>query len=198
MTININLLPRAKRKIRQESLILLLGFVLLVTGSCYLFSQYKQAQDAKLQTEVLIANVKDKKQKMQQKLLEANQQEAEKPDVARYLELPKIIENASVPTTFLLDKLAELLPTGSMVNSFEYEGPDKLKVSAKFSTIEEAVSFIKAVENSPYFVMKSVGSVGESKGEASKGLLPNDDDKVASVYTLTFEFAIKRNTSVEP
>lgn len=198
MTININLLPRARRRIRQEPILLLAGVMLIMAGTYYLFVQYNQARDAKLRTEALIAEVKDKKQKMQQKLMEANQQAAEQPDVARYLELPNIIEKASVPTPFLLDELAELLPSGGMVNSFEYEAPDKLKVSAKFSTIEEVVSFIKAVENSPTFVMKSVGSVSESKGEVTKGFLPDVNEKVASVYSLSFELAIKRNTPVAP
>jgi hypothetical protein len=196
MTININLLPRAKRKIRQESLLLVVGMALLLGGSYTLLKGYQQALEAKQRTEMQMAEVKDMKQKLQQQVMQANQQAADKPDVARYLELPEVIEKASVPTPFLLDRLGELMPDGSVVTSFEFEGPDKLKVSAKFSTIEEAVSFIKAVETSPYFLMKTVGSVGENKGEASKGFLPHEGDKVASVYSISFELTVKRNTIV--
>jgi hypothetical protein len=192
MTININLLPKAKRRIKQEPIILLLGLFLLAASSYVLYHQYQSAVAVKEQTANMLAEIRSQKEKLQQQLTSEQQQADTKPDITQYQELPQVIEAASVDTTFLFERLAALLPTGSLVSSLEYQAPDKVKVSVKFATIEEAVSFIKAAQQSPYFAVKSVGSVGESKAEGSFDILA-DDDKIASNYTLSFELLVKRN-----
>jgi len=197
MMVNINLLPRSTRRLRREWLLLAAGAALLLGGSWGMVAEYQQASLAKQQTEKLLADVKARKQALLQQVAQANQQASEIPEVERLIELPRVIGTASVPTHFLLDRLGDLMPTGGMVTSLEFESPDIVKVNVTFASIEEAVSFIKAVETSPYFLMKSVGSVIESNAEASKGFLPVEGEKAASVYTISFEMKVKRNTVAE-
>jgi Tfp pilus assembly protein PilN len=192
VTININLLPRSRRKIRQEPIILLLGLVLLFGCNYVLYQQYERTQAEKEQTERALAAARAQKEKLQQQLT-AVQQSADEQDVAKYKELPQVIKAASVDTTFLFERLAALLPEGSLVSSLEYQAPDQVKVGIRFATIEEAVGFIQAVQQSPYFGVKSVGSVAESKAQGSLAIL-SADDKIASNYSLTFELTVKRNT----
>ncbi|NGQ94316.1 hypothetical protein G3578_03890 [Brevibacillus sp. SYP-B805] len=192
MTININLLPRTRRKIRQEPLILLLGLVLLFGCDYVLYRHYEHTLADREQTERELAAVRAQKEKLQQQLT-AEQQASDAQAGARYKELPQLIEAASVDTTFLLERLAALLPEGSLVSSLEYQAPDQVKVGIRFATIEEAAGFIQAAQHSPYFGVKSVGSVAEGKMQGSLEIL-SEGDKIGSVYSITFELTVKRNT----
>lgn len=193
--ININLLPRPKRKIRQVPFILLLGILMIAAGGWYLLHEFQAISQEKLALEEQIKSARSQKEQLQKELAQANQQVSSKTDVSAYVKLPQLIKNASVSTDFLLDRLAELLPADSIINSLEYKQPDQVKVSGKFSTVEEAVSFIQAVEKSNYFSMAKIGSVSVNKDQ--KNIVESViGQKVAPFYMISFELVIKKNQLV--
>ncbi|MGO0060222.1 PilN domain-containing protein [Brevibacillus fluminis] len=190
--IQINLLPRPKRKIRQIPVILLLGILAIGAGSWYLVRDYQATVRDNAALEAQIQAIKAQKEALQQTLTQASQKPADKVDATAYLALPQLIRNASVSTDFLLDRLAELLPAGSVISTVEFKEPDQVKVSGKFSTVEEAVSFIQAVDHSAYFAMAKIGSVSVSKDQ--KALVESViGQKVAPFYMLSFELTVKKN-----
>lgn len=191
--ININLLPKAKPKIRQVPLILILGMLSVLAGSYYLYYDYQQAVSTKQSLEQSVSQVKKQKEQLTQELTKINQDTSDQPDISLYLQLPESIKKSTVKADFLLDQLARTLPEGGIIDNVEYKQPDKVKVSGKFATIEEVVAFLQAVKKNPVFRIEKIGSVGEAKREASSGLL-NEDEKAASVYTMSIELVLLRNT----
>lgn len=193
MSININLLPKTKPKIRQVPAILLTGTLAVALGGYYLYYDYTQALHDKQRVEQSITQIKKQKEQLTQQLTKINQESSDQPDISRYLKLPEAIKKSAVNTDFLLDQLAKTLPKGGVISSVEFKVPDKVKVSGKFSTIEEVVAFLQAIRANPVFRIEKVGSVGEAKQEASEGLLP-EEQKAASAYTISTELIIQRNT----
>ncbi|MGD8188812.1 PilN domain-containing protein [Brevibacillus ginsengisoli] len=193
MSININLLPKTKPKLRQIPAILIAGMVVIALGGYYLYHDYTQAVNEKQRVEQAITEVKKQKDQLTQEIAKINRQSADQPDISRYLKLPEAIRNSSVNTDFLLDQLSKTLPKGGIINSVEFQVPDKVKVSGRFSSIEEAVAFLEAIKANPVFRIEKVGSVGKLKQEASEGLL-TDEGMAASVYTISAELIIQRNT----
>lgn len=193
MNININLLPKPKPKIRQVPLILLLGILTFLAGAYYLYYDYQQAMATKHSIEQSIEQVKKQKEQLSQELTKMNQESSDQPDISLYLQLPESIKKSTVKADFLLDQLARTLPEGGVIDSVEYKQPDQVKVSGKFATVEEIVAFLQAVKKNPVFRIEKIGSVGEAKREASSGLL-NEDEKAASVYTMSIEVTMLRNT----
>ena len=191
MTININLLPRPKRKIRQVPVIFLLGISLFLSGSVFLIHQYQMTVASKKQLEQTLAEVKEKREKLQQTLIQANQAKAERPDVSTFSQFPEMVKKASVNTNFLFDQIAALLPDGSVVTTLEFTSPNKVKLGMSFATIEETVGFMQAVRKSPYFHLDHVGSVTESKLQVDMESL--DPKEKPNLYVLSFDLSVKRN-----
>ncbi len=196
MTININLLPKSKRKLRQAPVILAIGLGVLLAGSYYLYFDYRSAQEKHEALQSQLQAILQQKTALQKNLAQARQKDSNQPDLTRYLDLPKMIQAASVDADFLFDRLAEVLPKGSVLNSMEFKEPDQLKINGSFSTIEEAVSFIQAVEQSAYFSMQKIGSVGKNVDQKSLVQEMTGGETVAPLYTLSFEMVIKRNQPV--
>ena len=186
---NINLLPKNSNRTTESNIVYIIIGVLAVLVLAFMVWQYVGSRNdlTTLATEEVALQQEVKRLQVEYETLASNVQQGSMEESVTF------VERVSHAVSPLIDEMQELLPNYTYLRSYTFS-ESSVSIKIDFETLSSISQYIKALENSPYFMDAQLTNVANFELSPATEEV-DEEDKFNEVPRYTASITLEINNT---